>query len=63
MILGFERMEGRPPVITDGHEPYIELVKKLSPPPDAITLQTDPKVLFRIEGYWDKPSAFETGDG
>jgi hypothetical protein len=63
MILGFERVEGRPPVVTEGHEPYIELVKRLSPPPDAITLQTHPKVLFRIEGQWDKPSAFETGDG
>jgi hypothetical protein len=59
-VLGFERVEGRPPVITEGHEPYIELVKRLSPPPDAITLNVDPKVLFRIEGQWDKPSAFET---
>lgn len=63
MILGFERVEGRPAVVTEGHEPYIELVKRLSPSPEAITLQTHPKVLFRIEGQWDKPSAFETGDG
>jgi hypothetical protein len=63
MVLGFERLEGRPPVVTEGHEPYIELVKKLSPPADAISLQTDPKVLFRVEGQWDKPGAFETGDG
>lgn len=62
-VLGFERVDGRPSVLTEGHEPYIELVKRLSPPPDAITLQTHPKVLFRIEGQWDKPSAFETGDG
>jgi len=62
-VFGFERAQGRPPVITDGHEPYIELVKKLSPAADAITLQTDPKVLFRIEGEWDKPSAFETDNG
>jgi hypothetical protein len=63
MVLGFERTEGRPPVVTEGHEPYVEMVKRLSPPADAISLQTDPKVLFRIEGQWDKPSAFENGDG
>ncbi len=62
MVLGFERVEGRQPVITEGHEPYIELVKRLSPLPDAVTLQTDPRVLFRVEGQWDKPGAFETGN-
>jgi len=60
MILGFEPAEGRPAVVTEGHEPYIEMIKRLSPPADAITLQTDPKVLFRIEGQWDRPGAFET---
>lgn len=62
-LLGFKRVEGRPPVITEGHDPYIELLKTVSPPTDAINLQTDPKVLFRIEGDWDRPSAFETGNG
>jgi len=62
MVLGFERAEGRPMVVTEGHEPYVELIKRLSPPADAISLQSDPKVLFRVEGHWDKPSAFETGD-
>ena len=47
-------------MITEGHEPYIELVKRLSPPPDAITMGVDPKLLFRIEGHWDEPCAFET---
>lgn len=63
MVLGFERVEGRPPVVTEGHDPYVEMIKRLSPPPDAITLESDPKVLFRIEGHWDKPGAFETGGG
>lgn len=61
-ILGFERVEGRPPVITEGHEPYIELVKRLTPPANAITLHVHPKVLFRVEGKWDEPSAFETSN-
>ncbi len=63
MLLGFKRVEGRLAVATEGQEPYIEMVKKLSPPADAITLQTDPRVLFRIEGHWNKPGAFETGNG
>jgi hypothetical protein len=62
LVLGFEPVEGRPVVVTEGHEPYIELVKRLKPAPGAITLQSHPKVLFRIEGQWDKPSAFETAD-
>jgi len=63
MLLGFEPIAGRPLVATEGHEPYVELVKKLSPPADAITLASHPKVLFRVEGQWDTPSAFETNDG
>jgi hypothetical protein len=63
MLLGFKRVEGRPSVLTAGHEPYIEMIKRLTPPASAITLQTDPKVLFRIEGYWDKPGVFDTGNG
>ena len=59
MVLGFETVDGRPPVITPGHEPYVELVKHLNPPSEAISLQSAPHVMFRIEGYWDAPSAFE----
>jgi hypothetical protein len=60
MLLGFEQVLGRPSVVTEGHEPYLELVRKLSPPPDAITLQSPPTLLFRIEGQWDTPGAFES---
>ena len=63
MLLGFKPVEGRPYVATEGHEPYIEMVKMLAPPADAITLQTEPKILFRIEGHWDKPGAFEDANG
>jgi hypothetical protein len=62
-LLGFKRAAGRPAVLTDGHEPYLELIKQLSPPIDAITLETDPVVLFRIEGRWHIPSEFETMSG
>ena len=47
---------------TQGHEPYLQLVKQLEPPPNAITLQTHPEIMFRIEGKWDQPGAFEATD-
>ena len=37
-----------------------ELVKELVPPPNAISVSTDPAILFRIEGSWDAPSEYET---
>jgi hypothetical protein len=60
MILGFRNVEGKKPIYFDGHaEPYIELVKELTPPANAISVSTDPAVLFRIEGFWDAPSKYE----
>jgi len=60
IILGFKNSEGKAPFYFDGHpEPYIELVKELAPPENAISLSTDAAVLFRIEGFWDAPSQFE----
>jgi hypothetical protein len=60
IILGFKVAEGKQPVYFEGHEePYIELVKELTPPPNAISEKTDGKVLFRIEGFWDAPSEYE----
>jgi hypothetical protein len=60
IVLGFKNAEGKPPFYFDGHpEPYIELVKELSPPENAISLHTDTAVMFRIEGFWDAPSPFE----
>jgi hypothetical protein len=60
MSLGFKNAEGKKPVYFEGHEqPYIELVKELTPPPNAISERTDATVLFRIEGFWDAPSQYE----
>jgi hypothetical protein len=60
MVLGFRNAEGKKPVYFEGHdEPYIELVKELTPPPNAISERTDASILFRTEGYWDAPSEFE----
>jgi len=59
-ILGFRNAEGKGPVYFAGHEePYIELVKDLTPPENAISASSDATVMFRTEGYWDTPSEFE----
>ena len=60
MVLGFKNAEGKKPVYFEGHdEPYIELVKHLTPPHNAISESTDSMILFRTEGFWDAPSQFE----
>jgi hypothetical protein len=61
MVLGFKNADGKKPLYFDGHEePYIELVKDLTLPANAISVSTDPAILFRIEGFWDAPSEYET---
>jgi hypothetical protein len=61
IILGFKIAEGKKPLYFEGHkEPYTELVKELVPPPNAISVSTDPAILFRVEGAWDAPSIYET---
>jgi hypothetical protein len=58
---GFRNADGKKPVYFEGHEePYLELVKELTPPTNAITENTDSTVLFRVEGFWDAPSEFES---
>lgn len=60
IVFGFRTVERKKPLYFDGHEePYIELVKELTPPENAISVSTDPAVMFRIEGFWDAPSEYE----
>jgi len=59
-LLRFEEVIDKAPVLFQGHtEPYIELVKHLTVPVDAISDKTDATVLFRIEGEWETRSNFE----
>lgn len=63
-VLGFSPVEGKRPVYFKDHdEPYLELIKELGCPPNAISEKTDATVLFRIEGSWDAPSEFELAAG
>lgn len=60
VVLGFKNADGKSALYFKGHdEPYLELVKELTVPTNAISESTDPAILFRIEGYWDAPSEFE----
>jgi len=38
---------------------YTEMVLDLDPDPDAITLDSDPYVIIRPEGDWDRPGVLE----
>ena len=61
-VCGFERAAGRPLVVAESHEPYVELIKRLPPSPDTSIFEAHPKTLFRIEGQSNKISVFETSD-
>jgi hypothetical protein len=67
MGFGFKNAEGKKPMFFEGHaDPYIELVKDITPPENAICASTDSVVLFRTEGYWtplpnSKPPPYEGG--
>jgi predicted GNAT family N-acyltransferase len=62
-MLQFQEVTTKTPVHFGGHaEPYLELVRYLDVPEDAITSATDPTTLFRVEGTWDQPSKYEARD-
>lgn len=42
---------------------YTEMVLDLEPDPDAITLDSDPYVIIRPEGDWDRPGVLEMSSG
>jgi hypothetical protein len=56
--VGFERLGKNRELIFSDHE-YIEVVKQLEPHPDRITLDTDPIVIIRPEGAWDKEGVLD----
>ncbi len=61
-FLGFRQVSDRPPTLSADGEAFVELVRDLSVPGDAISIDTEPKVLLRVEGAWNVPVAFESGD-
>jgi hypothetical protein len=61
-VFGFERSEGRPLILAPGHEPYIELIKRLSPASHNMTSEARPQMLFGIEKHAEPLSALEASD-
>jgi predicted GNAT family N-acyltransferase len=49
---------GRPRFVVSDHE-YIEVERRLTPPADALTIDSDPLVLLRPEGLWDRPGVLD----
>jgi predicted GNAT family N-acyltransferase len=56
--VGFERLGKNRQLIFSDHE-YIEVVKRLVPHPEKITLDTDPIIIIRPEGAWDHPGVLD----
>jgi predicted GNAT family N-acyltransferase len=48
----------RPSFVFSDYE-YTELEADITPPADAITIDTDPMVLLRPEGEWDRPGVLD----
>jgi predicted GNAT family N-acyltransferase len=48
----------RPTFTFSDHE-YVETVRELEPPPDAISFDSDPYLLLRPEGEWDRPGVLD----
>ncbi|WP_300542614.1 GNAT family N-acetyltransferase [Maricaulis sp.] len=55
---GFRVREDRPHFFFSDYE-YVEIERKLVPPANAITDATDPMVLIRPDGDWDRPGPFD----
>jgi len=49
---------GRKPFTFSDHE-YVETIRELTPPEDAVTIDSDPMVLLRPEGAWDRPGVLD----
>jgi predicted GNAT family N-acyltransferase len=56
--LGARPMEPRRPVIFSDFS-YTEMLIPTDPHPNALSLESDPYVLIRPEGEWDKPGPLE----
>lgn len=49
---------GRKRFTFSDHE-YVETIRELTPPDDAVTIDSDPLVVLRPEGAWDRPGVLD----
>ena len=57
-LLGFKDA-GKEPVFFEGQEPFYEIWRDLEPSPMAVSCLSSAAIMFRMEGHWDEPGAFE----
>jgi predicted GNAT family N-acyltransferase len=50
--------ENRPTFFFSDYD-YVEMEMALHPPPDAISIDSDPLVIIRPEGEWDRPGVLD----
>jgi predicted GNAT family N-acyltransferase len=57
--LGGGRVRSDRPGFTFSDHEYVETIRELEPPEDAITIDSDPMILVRPEGEWDRPGVLD----
>jgi predicted GNAT family N-acyltransferase len=55
---GVKVRKDRPGFVFSDHE-YVETIRELNPPDDAVNIDSDPMVLLRPEGVWDRPGVLD----
>ncbi|HTX50393.1 MAG TPA: GNAT family N-acetyltransferase [Caulobacteraceae bacterium] len=55
---GVKVRRDRPGFVFSDHE-YVETIRELNPPDDAVNIDSDPMVLLRPEGVWDRPGVLD----
>jgi hypothetical protein len=55
---GVQVRKDRPGFVFSDHE-YVETIRELNPPDDAVNIDSDPMVLLRPEGVWDRPGVLD----
>jgi predicted GNAT family N-acyltransferase len=60
--LGFRILENRPELVFSDFD-YVEMIARVEPHPDAITLGADPYKVIRPEGRWHVPGVLDASAG
>ena len=58
-LFGWREVPQKPPTVLGDGEQYIELIREFEGAADPLTPDSDSRILLRVEGYWDQPTALE----
>jgi predicted GNAT family N-acyltransferase len=59
MRLGKVKVRSDRPSFTFSDHEYVETIRELTPPDDAVTIDSDPLMILRPEGAWDRPGVLD----